>query len=323
MPVRRYSGMLLLLLAGPLAADSVEQWVARMDTAMASISYRGTMVSIAGNRVDTLKVVHRVDDQGVRERIHALDGIPRELLRDRDSVLCLIDGQASLLVDNPFPRRLLARIALQELVGENSAYRLRKGGTERIAGRDTRILEIEPLDDHRFGRRLWLDELTGLPLRSVAYDRGGRVVEKLSFVEIELDAEISDQELASELAGVAKPVRLTDSDPGIAANPAPSWLPDHLPPGFRLASVGSTGEGEQRDEHLLFSDGLASFSIYVEVAADSPVAEHLESRGATHLYTAMRDGRTVTVVGEVPASTVHFVGRELRRLMSTRSPIRD
>lgn len=323
MLLRWCSGLIMLLLAGPLAADSVEQWVARMDNAMASISYRGILVSFSGDRVDTLRVVHRVDDQGVRERIHALDGIARELLRNGDSVLCLIDGQASLRVDNPFPRRLLARIPLHDIAGENSAYRLRKAGTERVAGRDTRILEIEPLDDYRYGRRLWLDERTGLPLRSVVHDRSGGLVEKLSFVEIELGVEISDDELTSKLEGIATPLRLSDSTPDVAANAAPSWLPERLPPGFRLASVGSSGEGVGRDEHLLFSDGLTSFSIYIEAGADSPVTEHLEARGATHLYTVMHGGHTVTVVGEVPAPTVDLVRRELRRLMSARAPVRD
>ncbi|MFU8876599.1 MAG: sigma-E factor regulatory protein RseB domain-containing protein, partial [Wenzhouxiangellaceae bacterium] len=197
--MRRCSGIMLLLLAGPLAAGSAEQWLERMDDALATISYRGTLVSISNNRVDTLRVIHRVDQHGVRERIHALDGIPREVLRDGDSVRCLIDGQSSVVVDNPFPRRLLARIPPREMFGENAVYRLHEVGAGRVAGRDARIIEIAPLDDYRYGRRLWLDQATGLPLRSQIYDHQGNAVEKLSFVEIEMNVEIGDYELTSEL----------------------------------------------------------------------------------------------------------------------------
>lgn len=311
--------------AGIAAAESVEHWLLRMDHAVASLSYRGTLVSTDAERIDTLRVVHRVDQHGVRERIYALDGPKREVLRDRDRVRCLIAGQDSLIVDNPFPTRLFPRIPLEEILGPESAYEVRLAGSGRVAARSARVVEIRPRDRYRYGRRLWLDEDTAMLLRSVVFDAGGSVVEKLSFVEIELGASISDNELDGELdnpSGVTRYQIGEQARQGLASSKVPAWLPEELPRGFRLASVGRGNATGHRYEHLLFSDGLSSFSIYVEPADNAAIAEQVESRGAMHIYTGGLDGRMVTVVGEVPAPTVRMVGRHLRRQESAAAPIR-
>lgn len=306
-----------LCCVGQVRADSVEHWLVRMDHAVASLSYRGTLVSTGSNRIDTMRVLHRVDDDGVRERIYALDGPPREVLRDGDQVRCLVSGQASLIVDNPFPTRLLPRIPLEEIMGADSVYRVRLLGTGRVAARHARIIEILPLDEYRYGRRLWLDRDTGMLLRSVVFAPDGSVVEKLSFVEIELGASIDDSELESDLENPSEVTRYqigNTADRDFESSKTPLWLPESLPKGFQLASVGRGGSGEQRFEHLLFSDGLSSFSIYVEFDRSAAIAEQVEARGAMHIYTGSIDGNLVTVVGEVPAPTVRMIGRHLRRL---------
>ena len=311
------AGVLWACCAGQLWADSAEQWLVRMDHAVASISYRGTLVSTGSDRIDTMRVLHRVDDDGVRERIYALDGPPREVLRDRDQVRCLVSGQASIIVDNPFPTRLLPRIPLDEILGADSVYRVRLIGAGRVAARNARIIEILPLDQYRYGRRLWLDKDTGMLLRSVVFAPDGGIVEKLSFVEIEIGASISDSELVSDLENPSQVTRYqigNTREGGFASSKTPVWLPESLPKGFRLTSVGHGGSKDQRFEHLLFSDGLSSFSIYIEFERSAGISEQIESRGAMHIYTGSIDGNLVTVVGEVPAPTVRLIGRHLRRM---------
>ena len=304
------TSLLLVSVAGSAAADSVEQRLVRMDHAMASISYRGTLISTGNDRIDTLRVLHRVDENGVRERIYALDGPPREVLRDGDQVRCLISGQTSLVVNNPFPTRLFPRIPLDEILGEDSVYTLTLGDHGRVASRDARIIEITPNDKYRYGRTLWLDSDTGMLLRSMVFDTEGEVVEKLSFVEIELGATIGDAELESDLDNASGFARYRDPlspRESTVAGSRLDWVPRDLPAGFRLASVGS-GTARNPFEHLLFSDGLSSFSIYIEPGHDAVFAEHVEARGATHIYTGRVKDRIVTVVGEVPAPTVSRVG---------------
>lgn len=311
------AGLIWLGCAGQLQAEPLEQWLVRMDHAVASISYRGTLVSTGRNRIDTMRVLHRVDDEGVRERIYALDGAPREVLRNHDQVRCLISGQASVIVDNPFPTRLLKRIPFDEILGPDSLYRARLLGTGRVAARDATIIEILPLDEYRYGRRLWLDRDTGILLRSVVFASNGNIVEKLSFVEIELGASIEDSELESDLENPSEVTRYqigSSTAEELSSSQTPLWVPESLPEGFQLTSVGHGGGKEQRYEHLLFSDGLSSFSIYIEIDQSMGIAEQVEARGAMHIYTGSIEGNLVTVVGEVPASTVKLIGRHLRKM---------
>lgn len=323
-----------LALSGSALATDVQQWLKRMDHAMASTSYRGTLVRTGNGRMDTLRVVHRVDAQGVRERIQALDGPPREVLREQDRIRCLISGQSSVVVDNPFPARLFEEIEHDEIFGGGSVYTGRLLGTDRVAERSARIIDIIPADRYRYGRRLWLDRETGMLLRSMAFSPEGRIIERLSFVEIELDAAISDRELETDLKNPGRVTHYRVADDRVADNgpanddnranednranddigPEPRWMPENLPAGFRLASVGRDGSQADRGyEHLLFSDGLAHFSIYIEPVGGASIAEAVQARGAMHIYTGTLNDKRVTVVGEVPAPTVRLIGRHLRR----------
>ena len=317
---------LWLGLNGPAWADDVQQWLTRMDQAMASISYRGTLVRMGHGRMDTLSVVHRVDEDGIRERIQALDGPPREVLREHDQIRCLISGQSSVVVDNPFPAQIFDRMRHGEMSGLESVYTAQLRGTDRVAGRNARVIDIIPADRYRYGRRLWLDGGTGMLLRSVVFSPDGGVVERLSFVEIELDASISDRELESDLEN-PKRVRhyeVTDRDysnDGISRQPR--WLPEDLPGGFRLTSVGRGGSDPEQYEHLLFSDGLSHFSIYIEPVGATSIAEEIEARGAMHIYTGTLDDHRVTVVGEVPVPTVRLIGRHLRRADGSSRRVRE
>jgi len=303
-------------LAGHAWAGDVEQWLVRMDHAMASISYRGTLVSVSNDRMNTLRVLHRVDADGVRERIYALDGPPREVLRDHDRIRCLISGQSSVVVNNPFPARLFDGVAHEDILGPDSVYQARLVGSERVAARDARVIDIIPGDGFRYGRRLWLDRETAMLLRSMVFTPAGEVVEKLSFVEIELGASISDHELESDMDNPARIARyeVTDGEHlELSTGNTPRWFPENLPRGFRLASVGHNGSSPERYEHLLFSDGLANFSVYIEPVEGASIAEEIEARGAMHIYTGTVHENRVTVVGEVPAPTVRLIGRHLRR----------
>jgi len=299
--------------------DSVESWLVRMDHAVASISYRGTLVSTGNSRIDTMRIVHRADDSGVRERIYALDGPKREILRDRDQVRWLVSGQTSIVVDNPFPTRLFPRIPLAEILGPESVYAIRAVGSDRVASRSARVIEISPTDEYRYGRRLWLDDQTAMLLRSVVFDAEGQIVEMISFVDIELGTSISDVELDSALNNPSSVARYQigeKNSPAARTGGVPLWMPESLPRGFRLSSVGHGFTDGKRYEHLLFSDGLSSFSIYIEPLGESGIAEHVEARGSMHIYVGSIDQRRVTVIGEVPAPTVRMVGRHIRRHQS-------
>ena len=81
--------------------------------------------------------------------------------------------------------------------------------------------------------------------------------------------------------------------------------------GFKLTAYRNLGQqGQQVFEHLVYSDGLAAVSVYVE-SADGNAQEQgtgTSRLGTTHAYSRVTDGVRITVVGDVPAITVQSIG---------------
>ena len=196
-------------------------------------------------------------------------------------------------------------------------YEFREAGTGHKLGRVVQVIEIRPRDSFRYGHRLWLDEATAMPLKVQLLDPDGGAVEQIQFVSMLMSAEISDARLQPdvEIDGFTwykhdQPRTPFDSDPeGVA------WVLEDPPPGFRLTQsrVRTLPGADHPVEHLVFSDGLASVSVFVEPAneADADLAG-LSRMGAAHAFTLTLDGQQITAVGEVPPDTVQRIARTLK-----------
>jgi sigma-E factor negative regulatory protein RseB len=317
--VRSLALLSLLLAVGSAWADDrveVERWLDRMARAVETLDYRGTLVFWRGDQFDTLKIIHRSDESGIRERLYSLNGQPREILRDGDQVRSLLAGEEPVIVHSQLSARLLPHLPLSRLDSAQQAYAMHVRGHERVAGLQTRVIEILPYDQYRYGHRFWLEQQTGMLLRSALLDRQGDAVQQLTFVEIELGARISDFELEPQIEPeVVLETRLIENptalDPG-SAEPS-AWMPSRVPQHFQLARKGiGQSESGANFKHLLYSDGLASFSVYIEEDGLDQQGSRLESLGAVNVYTGSRGGRQVTIVGEVPIATVRLVGQWLQ-----------
>jgi sigma-E factor negative regulatory protein RseB len=324
-PVHAVRGLAftLVLVAGSstVADDSgeeVKRWLDRMARAVETLDYRGTLVHWHDGQLDTLGIVHRADENGIRERIYSLDGPVREILRDGNKIRCLMADDQPLVIQSQLAARLMPNLPLGRMGSPETAYDMRMGKRERVAGMMARIIEVMPRDHYRYGHRLWLEEQTGMLLRSALLDYNDRTLQQLSFVSVELGARISDAELQATLdesAAAHSTLMPVTARSRMATNQdRPSWSPESLPAYFRMARAGThkTGAGE-RFEHLVFSDGLASFSIYIEPGRPGYHGTRLESIGPVHVLTGLTDERKITIVGEVPRATVELVGRSLRR----------
>ena len=178
MIVRIFS-LLTLLAVAPLAgaADSATDWLMRVNAAARQLDYDGVFVYLRGQQLQTMRIVHKLDGQQRRERLISLTGSPREIIRNNQMVLCYLPDQASVMVEYRktqragFPAIFPERLAIME-----PYYRIRLGGQERVAGRETQEILIEPRDGLRYGYRLWADRQTGLLLRSDVIDSQGRML---------------------------------------------------------------------------------------------------------------------------------------------------
>ena len=68
------------------------------------------------------------------------------------------------------------------------------------------------------------------------------------------------------------------------------------------------------DEHMVYSDGLAAVSIFIEkIDKDGGTAmKGPSSMGAVHAFGDVINDYQITVVGEVPAATVELIGKSVR-----------
>lgn len=313
-----------LLCAMPVAgrADDAREWLSRMEQAVESLSYEGTFVHMVGSSLETMHVIHRAVDGQVSERLFSRDQPGREILRQNDKVTCIFADQRTVLVEWRKGRRsgpLLGALP-QNSMDVERWYEFRHAGDGRKLGRQARIIEVRPRDEHRYGHRLWLDEQTAMPLKIQLLDHAGVAVEQVQFVSLVVPAEISDARLqpAVEVDGFTWYQQERSSTAEVANLPSVGWTVEDPPPGFKLTEsrVRTLPGSEQLVEQLVYSDGVASVSVFVEpvepVEASDEEPSGLSRLGAAHAFTIQRDGQQITAVGEVPPGTVEWIARSLR-----------
>jgi sigma-E factor negative regulatory protein RseB len=313
----RILGTTLALLLSPARADEgARDWLARVGHAAATLNYDGSFVYQHGEEIESLRIVHVIHEGRVRERIETLTGTPREFVRRDNEVQCILPEEKTVVVEprhagnSGFPSVLSER--LQDIEGN---YTLTEGADGRVGGRAARQIFIRPRDNYRYGYELWIDRDSGLLLRSDLLDTGGRLLERFMFVQIRIGGPIA--------ATALRPDHASDGyawhrAPNAAVNAgASSWVAGRLPAGFRLSTemLRSVGTGDRPVEQLVFTDGLATVSVFVESRknVNDTSLSGANRMGAVHAYGTRIDDFQVTAVGEVPADTVALIGGSLAR----------
>lgn len=332
-PARRLGTTLVVaLFAGPLLGASAtpgdlspSEWLARMSSALNELEYEGTLVYLHGHELSALRIAHRIDDGQARESLLALSGPVRAVVRDRQEVTCVLPNAHAILV----PRNVSgARAALKQgpfdVERLQDFYLVHPLGRSRIAGRDTQVIGIIPRDDLRYGYRFYIDDETGLPLKTDLMDASATPIEQVMFTEVEFigDGEESIPALAAarsvpkgprhspKAAGVVTalpPVRETGPDAGGAEFSLSPWRLASLPAGYRVVDGDELhGSRDAARRWFMVSDGLAVVSVYIEEDRGRGL-DGQRQVGALNAAGRLVDGHQVTVVGEVPTQTVQAI----------------
>lgn len=297
--------------------DDPRQWLERMSSAMSQMSYQGTFVLVQGDSVETMRITHVAGDEGIRERLVAMSGPPREIVRDASGVRWVLGDDLSVLEDNAFGRSFFPQLPIDRHDQQNLPYTLKFGKDARIAGQAARNVRVLPRDIYRYGYSLWLEKHSGLLLKWELIDSDRKPLAKLMFTDIRMGSEVD----TSELKASARLKKFNTIESKLPAGRSgslhePRWKPERLPPGFQLTShryVSNQDEGHGMYEHLVYSDGLAAVSVYVERADDKEARESgTERLGTMHAFSRKAGDLAVTVVGDVPAITVELIGKAVR-----------
>jgi len=305
--------MLRLLLPGVLAlaatvaeAQSPETltWLRKINEATQKLSYTGTFVYQNGARSETSRITRYVDPTTDIERLEVIDGMPREIVRTRDTVRCYLPGLRLVKVDRRTERDFPA-VLPERITALARHYDITLGEKTRIANHECQAVVLTPRDNLRYGYRLYADTNSGMLLRAVTMDAAGEPVEQFTFTELTIGRVTRDM-VKGRFA--ARDWRVEDA--GAAPAKLAGWGLSAELPGFEKVVELKRRLGESRSAgQVVYSDGLAAVSVFIESleGRSDPVRTGLASMGAIHIYTREVANHMVTVVGEAPAASVQRI----------------
>lgn len=308
--------LLLLLLAGPgwaIADQDARHWLERMIESTHSLDYHGTFVYIQGREIDVMSILHSNAGEQERQRMYSLNGPPREVVVWGDEIICLLPDQRIAFKVAKHERSPFPISFPRDLDRLSESYRFEILGSDRVADRSTRVVAVEPRDRYRYGYRLWLDEETGLVLRSALRDGHDQILEELIFTHLQVVPRIEPELLRPHSEGyqsfntVSTPFGL-----GPEGN-NPGWQVSRLPTGFDriMYQWYSAGDPRQVTEQLVYSDGLATVSVFVEQLEGKPLLEGAARMDAVNAHGLVIDGHQILVVGEVPPDTLASIAQSI------------
>ena len=305
-------------------ARSLNDWLMRMHQASTNRSYMGTFVVSAGGNMSSAKIWHVCEGKQQVERVETLTGAPRSVFRHNDQVVTFIPDQKVARSEKRESLGLFPELFQSADSRIADFYKFRQEGVERVAGVDADIVMLIPKDSLRFGYRVWTERKNGLVVKLQTLDADGKVVEQAAFSELQLDAPVRMDKLIQMMGKVEgyrieKPLlaKTTASAEGWALKtPVAGFNPISCyrrPVSAAAGLVADTVAGEAPLQWI-FSDGLASVSIFVEpFDRQHHIRASSLSFGATQTMTKQLDAHWITLVGEVPVATLKLFASALER----------
>jgi sigma-E factor negative regulatory protein RseB len=314
-----------LATASAFAADTPQSWLDRMNTALATRNYEGVYSHWQGGQVETLRIVHRVMDGVVTERLESLDGSGRQIVRDGAQLTCYLPDQRTVLVEQAPPSLMPG--GMPKFDGTLADfYQLASLGTMRQMGETAQVITVTPRDGFRYGYRLWIQRETGMPLKTQLLDSDDNVIEQVVFSSLSIRRHIADEEFRPQLVTTGFQWLRDDGAPVVSAEGPGVWANVAVPPGFRLtAQTAQMMPGTPEPvTHLVFSDGVATVSVFIqtEILRNAPtqVRAGMAQVGSSSAYTSVQSGHKFVALGEVPPATVRFIIDGLMRQSAAQVP---
>lgn len=313
--MRRMSAVLAVcaaLMQAPAIAESPSDplsWLGRMATAGQRLNYSGTFIYQSGKNFETSRIAHMSDANGEHERLEVLDGSPREVIRSNSEVRCVLPDQKTVIIDRPGTRRAFPSRLPVAFGGLAENYRIRKGSVGRVAGLDAQQIILEPKDDLRFGYQLWAELQSGLLLKARTVDDRGEIVEQFTFSDVRIGGEIGSDAFRPRITK-SSDWRIVQANGVEVRKEESGWALNAPLAGFSLVSVMRRPLGRDRGEalHMVYSDGLASISVFIEPNDGARVEPGPFASGAINIYKRVVGPYLVTALGEVPLRSVQRLG---------------
>lgn len=297
----------ILLLCLPQIVWAGDSWQMLEKAAQAArqLSYKGVFVYQAGENMTSLQITHtNLGGSGEFSRVVVLDGAPREVLKQGDDALIYRPKKEKMLIEkrhmqSGFP-------AIVPRVGDElrANYQISAGEPERVAAREAIAITLTPHDALRYTSRFWVDTESGLLLKSALLN-GGEVVEQVGFSQLQLVA-VAGMDWFRPNDEQNKTYELKPEQTVKPSEDDNRWVVGQLPPGFhKVRQVMRMLPGRQQPvRHMVFCDGLASVSLFIEPEGKFHSRNSALAQGATNMVSRTVSDYQIVVLGELPAPTL-------------------
>lgn len=312
--------LLVVMLAAPLpsawaAQEVTDPWLVLEKAAHAAheLSYKGVFSYQAGDNSRSVQITHMNYGQGEYARIVMLDGAPREVLSQGSDVVIFSPRDEKVVIEKRRGHNMFPALLPPNIKDIKNTYQARLGEKERIGGRLGQIIFLDARDKYRYGYKLWSDRENGLLLKCLTINERDQVIENIAFNHLSL-LDTREMDWFQPNIDHAKTYVMEEHAPTRILAEIDNWELQDLPPGYRkIDQMMTRVQGKTEPiTHLVFSDGLASVSLFIEPLPPGASAKNGHSAmGATHFYASVINKHQIIVVGEVPEATVSQIARAI------------
>lgn len=301
--------LLLAVASQIVVADEIQltaaQWLDKMNHAMKTLNFQGTVIFMKNGQIDTMAYQHSVENNVEQERLSSLNSPLREVVRKSNEVICLFKETNQKVVNHhPLDNSFIVNMP-QNIGSLDAYYRLSLSGQESVAMLPAQMITIEPSDDFRYARKIWVDKQHFLPLKVEVYQLDGSTLEQVVFTQLTLDGNMGiPAENIDDNRFHVKHIHATQAEPYDKATFQLKNWPVGFEPVFFIRNSMQTSN--KAVDHLLISDGFSTVSVYLE-KKELQGMEGLHGLGSVNSFSRVINDAQITVLGEVPAKTVEYI----------------
>jgi sigma-E factor negative regulatory protein RseB len=287
------------------------EWLKDMRHAAISLNYQGVVAYIKDQQVDSFRLYHSFREGKETERLVSMNSPLREVVRSEGTISRYTNQGQQVAVETKVSNGSILLDLPDDPILLTKHYRINLRGQEFVAGQLAQVIALEPYDEYRYTRLIWVGTDSKLPLKFDVLNDDGVSVEQMVFTSISTETEIDQKDLQPSVHSESAVANVSHR----AQKPLESlnWTLSDVPEGFQIASYVLLKRPplDIPVEHILLSDGFSSVSIYIEKRGGAK-AGNARNIGAINVDTRLSNGFLLTVMGEVPLKTVKQIAKGLR-----------
>lgn len=300
----------------------------RMSDADQEQNYQGIFILRKSDDLSTLRVTHGSDEKGSWESLEALNGEPRKVVRRNNKVVSVFPNRELVTIRTNAKKQPLHWQLPENIEQLERSYSISQLADDRIANHPTLVVDLIPNDKLRYGYRYWIDKNTGMLLRCDLVTENDTVVEQMMFTSLNYLSQTPLPPFDLKQFQHYEQQLLDEPELNVDHSAPLHWAINKLPQGFmltqstmrypQLSAAQNVTEQKKRQLdllHLVYSDGLASVSVFIEKNQEHK--KHLQgalTMGAVNAFGNSVGDYFVTVVGEVPMKTVQSMAQSTVKL---------